>query len=206
MGFLKGYRSTSIDKLVINEKGEPSKSEGTRAGVKQLKNFDPYVETKAVTMSNAAGIATRQFGEAAEKFGSGDMVVTGIQSGSWIEVSGVDFGKEPAKVIEVNVLGTKELTAKSKVRVDDEDSDEYGKHLATDAKTYCGKIDVCVDSPENKPLEAVEISIAPVKGGAESESLIKFSCRLDTQVSGVHDLYFVFEGEGYDFYSWKFLK
>ncbi len=206
MGFLKGYRSTSIDKLVINEKGEPSKSEGTRAGVKQLKNFDPYVETKAVTMSNAAGIATRQFGEAVEKFGSGDMVVTGIQSGSWIEVSGVDFGKEPAKVIEVNVLGTKELTAKSKVRVDDEDSDEYGKHLATDAKTYCGKIDVCVDSPENKPLEAVEISIAPVKGGAESESLIKFSCRLDTQVSGVHDLYFVFEGEGYDFYSWKFLK
>ncbi len=48
MGIFKGYRSTSIDKLVINEKSEPSKSSATRAGVAQIKSVDPYSEIKAV--------------------------------------------------------------------------------------------------------------------------------------------------------------
>ncbi len=215
MGFLKGYRSTSIDKLVINEKGEPSKSEGTRAGVKQLRNLDPYQETKAVTMSNAAGIATRQFGETARKFGSGDMIVTGITEGGWIEVSGVDFGSEPARIVEINVTEAKELDEKfaatgaaeaRRKSATDEDADEYGKHSDIDAKCLLGKVNVCVDSPENNPIEAVEIRVAPTTNYDYGETLIKFSCRLDEKLSGVHDLYFVFEGEGYEFYSWKFLK
>ena len=46
----------------------------------------------------------------------------------------------------------------------------------------------------------------PVKGVGAGEELIKISNRLDTQATGIHDLYFVFEGEGFEFYSWKFVE
>ena len=157
-------------------------------------------------MSNAAGIATRQFGKEALEYGSGDMIVTGIQSGSWIQVSGVDFGKEAAKKVEINVILAKEMSEKPPVRVQDEDSDDHKELFGGDVMSLLGKINICVDSLQSKPLEAVEISIAPEKNDAGSDKLIKFSCRLDQSVPGIHDLYFVFEGEGYEFYSWKFIK
>jgi arabinoxylan arabinofuranohydrolase len=184
MGFLKGYRSTCIDELVINERKEPSKSTATRAGAAQVKSFDPYKETKAATMSNAAGISTRPFGAEAEKHGSGDMIVTDIRAGGFIQVSGVDFGAEPATKVEVNVKRAAGFK-KDAVR---------------------GKIHVCVDSPEAEALEEVEISMGARKGQDTNEGFMKFSSRLDRVVSGVHDLYFVFEGEGFEFYSWKFLR
>ncbi len=184
MGFLKGYRSTSIDRLEINKDKEPSKSTATREGVKQLKLFCPYNETSAVTMSNAAGITTTQFGEEAKKYGSGDMIVTDIKEGGFIQVAGVDFGTDPAKVVEVCVKRAAGLE-RDKVK---------------------GKIHVCIDSPDSEALEEVVITMEPRKGSVGEEGLLKISSRLDTTVSGVHDLYFVFEGEGYEFYSWKFLK
>ena len=106
MGIDGGYRSTNVDKLVLDENGAPAASKGTRAGVDQLKAFDPYREVKAVTISNGAGIKTRQFGEDAEKYGSGDMILSGISDGAWTMVSGVDFGTSGAKKITFKVKGT----------------------------------------------------------------------------------------------------
>ena len=184
MGILKGYRCTGVDKLVLNDKNQPAASTATREGVEQLKNVDPYVETKAVTMSNAAGIATRQYGEEAVKYGSGDMIVTNIRSGGWIQISGADFGAEPARLVEVKVKRA-EGRAADKIK---------------------GKILVCLDAPESRPLEEIEISMDPVIGVGTKEGMLKISNRLDTMASGLHDLYFVFEGEGYEFYSWKFVE
>ncbi len=184
MGFLKGYRSTSIDKLVLNKKKQPAKSTATREGVAQLKNFNPYVENKAVTISNAAGIRTRQYGDEAKKFGSGDMIITAIKTGCWVQVSGVDFGDEKARLIEVMVK-----------RADGFNSEKVK-----------GKIHICLDSPDAKPIEDVEINMEPVVGIGTQENLLGISNRIDTMPTGRHDLYFVFEGEGYEFYSWKFKK
>ena len=184
MGILKGYRSTGIDKLNLNKNNQPSASEATREGVKQLKCLDPYAETKAVTMSNAAGVATKQYGEEAVKYGSGDMIVTSIKPGSWVQISGVDFGAEPARLVEVKVK-----------RADGRTGDKIK-----------GRILVCLDSPESKPLEEIEISMEPVRGVGTTEGMLKISNKLDTQAFGIHDLYFVFDGEGYEFYSWKFVE
>ena len=104
MGMDGGYRSTHIDKLVLNDKNEPSVSTGTKEGVKQLKSFDPYTENKAVTISNESGVNTKQFGDEAVKYGSGDMILADMLPGSWISVSGVDFGSEGASEIEVKAL------------------------------------------------------------------------------------------------------
>ena len=113
-----------------------------------------------------------------------DMIVTGITTGSWIGVSGVDFGSEEARVVELKVQRMAGLE-RDKIR---------------------GKAYVCIDSPEAKALEEVEISMGERKGVIEDEGFVTFSSRLDTKVSGVHDVYFVFEGEGYELYSWKFIR
>ncbi|MCR4902314.1 MAG: family 43 glycosylhydrolase [Butyrivibrio sp.] len=100
-----GYRSTNIDKLVINEELEPDTSIGTKEGVMQTKGFDPYREIPAVTMCSQAGISTKQFGEVSKKYGSGDMVLSGLCDGAWTSINQVDFGKEGASGLKVKVTG-----------------------------------------------------------------------------------------------------
>lgn len=168
MGVLGGYRSTSIDKLILNDENEPTTSKGTRTGVKQLETVDPYKDVKAVTISNAAGIDTKQFGEEAKKYGSGDMILSEISDGSWTCVSGVDFGKDGAKEVSVNACGT-----------------------------GSGSISIRLDTPSGKEVGTVEID----KPGKE---LKKIKAVLDEKITGKHNLYFVFSGEDYEVYSWKF--
>jgi len=100
-----GYRSTNIDVVKFNENGEPAASTGTRLGVEQIGTLNPYETVKAVTLANASGIKTTQYGETAVKYGSGDMIVTDIHDGSWISVTGADFGSESAKTVAVKVRG-----------------------------------------------------------------------------------------------------
>ena len=105
MGMDGGYRNTNIDVINFNENGEPAKSKGTREGVAQVGNLNPYDTVSAVTLGNAAGINTVQYGETAVKYGSGDMILTGITDGSWTGVYGADFGSEGAKTLKIKVRG-----------------------------------------------------------------------------------------------------
>ena len=100
-----GYRSTNIDVINFDENGAPAASKGTRAGVAQVGNLNPYETISAVTLGNAAGIKTAQYGETAIKYGSGDMILTGIQDGSWTGVYGADFGGDGAKTLKLMVRG-----------------------------------------------------------------------------------------------------
>lgn len=119
-GYLGGYRSTNIDVLEIVDNG-PSASKGTREGVKQLSYLNPYEEVKAVTMSNASGIDTVQYGDEAKKCGSGNMIVTDISDGSWISVTGADFGnKDP---FELSVKYKSSGTGAVRVSVDSPDGE-----------------------------------------------------------------------------------
>ncbi len=108
MGLDGGYRSTNVDKLLLTEDGTPTVSRGTKAGVDQVKALDPYETVSAVTLANASGIKTKQYGEAAERSGSGDMILCGIADGAWTAVYGADFGAAQASAIEVSVRGTGE--------------------------------------------------------------------------------------------------
>ena len=100
-----GYRSTNIDVINFDENGAPAASKGTRAGVSQVGTLNPYDTVSAVTLGNAAGIKTTQYGETAIKYGSGDMILTGIQDGSWTGVYGADFGNDGAKTLKFMVRG-----------------------------------------------------------------------------------------------------
>lgn len=169
MGVLQNYRSTSIDAVQIAVNGEISAIQATREGVPQMKAFDPYCTHKAATIASMAGITTTQYSESAINSGSGDMIVTGITDGSWIMVSGVDFGGKMIKTLEMSVRGT--------------------------AKGY---VKVCLDNLQGEELCIAEL--AP----ESAEMLTVCITAVGKQVSGMHDLYFVFAGQGYEVYEWKF--
>ena len=53
-------------------------------GIPQLKSLNPYEKVQAETISRQAGVNVR---------GTGDTIITDIQSGDWISVFGADFSK-----------------------------------------------------------------------------------------------------------------
>ncbi len=168
MDSLHGYRSTNIDKLCLDESGAPAKSVGTTEGVAQVKYLDPFAKTPAVTIGNCAGLTTRQFGETAEKYGSGEMILTEIKDGSWVQVFGADFGDEGASGFTAGVRG--EGSGHILVKADDAD----GEVLA----------DIEVKSP--------------------GYTVTDISAALTKTIKGVHDIYLVFSGSGYELYNWSF--
>lgn len=104
----KGYRSTHIDKLAINADGTLGSTAGTREGVAQSGNLNPYVVTEAETMWRMAGITTVPCGEISKTCGSGNMAVCGMETGSWIALKNVDFGTEGATEFAALLCGGEE--------------------------------------------------------------------------------------------------
>ncbi|MDO5154613.1 MAG: glycoside hydrolase family 43 protein [Eubacteriales bacterium] len=128
MGVLKGYRCTGIDAVNLDANGDIETITMTRKGVAQVGSLNPYEKTDATTMAIMAGISTTQYGEQSIQYGSGDMIVTDITTGSWIGVYGANFADKGANAIEVEVRGT-----------------------------GSGKIYVCIDSLEGDVVAEVEV-------------------------------------------------
>ena len=164
-----GYRCTHIDEVLLNEDGSISMGKGTKTGVAQLKSFDPYATVPAATMHTMGGIETKPYGDIAKKYGSGDMVVTGIDEGDWINVAGVDFGTDGAKTFTGTFSGCREGAS--------------------------GAIAIRLDS-----LGGEDVGYLEVNGDGT------FSTTLLCSATGVHDVYFIFAGSGFEWNSWSFGK
>ena len=80
MGISGNYRSPQADEIRMREDGMPLQAVGTMEGLKQLKPLDPYRTVSARTMSAQAGV----------RYSQG--LISGT-AGSWIRISGADFGK-----------------------------------------------------------------------------------------------------------------
>lgn len=132
MGVEKGYRCTQIDAVSINEDGSIAPITMTKAGVGGEGYLNPYEKVEAETMQSMGGITTEQYGSQSTYFGSGNMIVEDITTGSWLAVSGVDFGEEEKK----------DLTFTASVRAYD------GSY---------GVIKICLDSPENEAIALLEV-------------------------------------------------
>ena len=116
------------------------------------------------------GITTTQYGEDAVKYGSGEMLLTGISDGSWIQLCGVDFGEKMVQCLEMTVRGTQG-----------------------------GCVKAYLDSPHGTCL--CETALIP----GDTQELTVCKGIVNKQVNGIHDLYFVFQGEGYEVYDWRFV-
>lgn len=113
-----GYRSTQIDKLTFSN-GVFSNLTPTMTGTSSLSYIDPYETVQAETIAIQAGISVT---------GTGNTTVTGIESGDWIGLKGVNF-KNGLSQIEFSV-----------------------------SSYSSGSIHVYVDSPEGTLLGTVTVS------------------------------------------------
>ena len=120
MGISGNYRSPQADRIFFGDDGLPQQVKGTMKGSDQLKPFDPYRKVPAATMSREAGITVE--GADGKTWISGD-------AGSWVQVSGVDFG-----------AGASTLTVTAMA--------------ATDCTLYA-----VLDDPENSAVSAVRMQI-----------------------------------------------
>ncbi|MCF0191480.1 MAG: family 43 glycosylhydrolase [Marinilabiliaceae bacterium] len=98
MGLKGGYRSTHINAVSIAEDGTINDVIGDLAGVAQLEDFNPYVETEAETMAWMAGIST----EYSDSLCTNMIVRNEGKNGAWIGLSGVNFGDKGASSVCFN--------------------------------------------------------------------------------------------------------
>ena len=90
MGVTGNYRSPQADKIFFGEDGLPKQVKGTMKGLDQLKPLNPFRSVSAATMSRQAGITVE--GANGQSWASGE-------AGSWIQVSGVDFGTGASSLV-----------------------------------------------------------------------------------------------------------
>ena len=169
MGIEHGYRSTSIDRFDIAEDGTIGVIKQTTTGRKQLKYVDAYAENNATMMAVMGGIDTAPI---SEEQGC-DMIVTGIDTGDFIKVQGVDFGDvSPAKWnAMIRTCADKGQKCAIQIRIDKLYGDVLGYLEVTDADDFT-----------------------------------KCQAILEKEVTGVHDVFFIFSGNGYEMKSWSFEK
>ncbi len=90
-----GYRATHIDKVSYNEDGSIVRITQTTAGPDQIGTVDPYTENRAVCVSKMAGTDA----VAADEQGYGNMILGDIDTGDYVEITGVDFGDKGGKTL-----------------------------------------------------------------------------------------------------------
>lgn len=168
MGVEHGYRCTNIDEFTMGEDGTIGVIRQTASGREQLKNVDPYRENNAANMAMNAGLDTAPL----EDGEPGTMILTGIDSGDYMKVQGVDFGENGPESLECLLRA------------------EAGADLSSCA------VRVSVDMPWGDVIAWLN----PEAG----EGFTACRASLEKKITGVHDLYFVFGGSGYEMKSWKF--
>lgn len=173
----KGYRSTHIDKLAMKEDGTLGKTKGTREGVAQNGKLNPYEVVEAETIWNSAGVSTEPCAVdrphvTAGKSNAGNMVICGMETGSWIGLKGVDFGDKGATEFVASLCAGTAVNGVIQIRID---------RLMGDVVGYL-----------------------PVSAEGDGMTYIEQTCKLLTTITGVHDLYFTFYGNGYTWDTWQF--
>lgn len=96
-------RSTCISAITVDTVratiSNLSTSAITQAGVRQIKNFDPYVKVPGPTMAWENNVTTNY-----QKIGSSYICTADLTAGSWMCLSNVDFGQGP-KAFTARVKG-----------------------------------------------------------------------------------------------------
>jgi arabinoxylan arabinofuranohydrolase len=172
------YRNSHIDEITINSDGTIAEITGTMTGVAQVGHFDPYRTTEAATIGVMAGINVKEDTSAGADPNS-KAVVTGINSGDWLTLYGVDFGNAGARKFSCRVKAP-----------------QAGQTAA---------IQIVAKEEGTEDIIAGYVSIKLAEGeagGAYSEVTVD----LLRPISGEKDLSFVFYGEGWEFDQWQFIQ
>ena len=173
MGIEHGYRCTNIDAFEMQEDGSIGTIMQTSNGRKQITNLSAKEETNATTVAMMAGLETAQVDVEHEDF----MVLSGIDTGDYVRVQGVDFGTGVTKIkMWICPKEGVEKDSVIQIKVD---------KLFNEANGYL-------------PVKDINST------GEERDGFTEFAATLDTPIEGIHDLFFIFSGKGYEIKSWCF--
>jgi arabinoxylan arabinofuranohydrolase len=165
------YRNSHLDAVTVNPDGTIALIDGTMSGVAQVANLAPYKAIEAETIGIMAGISVTEDAVASSK-----MAVTGINSGDWLALYGVDFGG----------VGATKFSCRVKA-----------------PQSGLGAIQLRLDTPDGVVVGYASIELAEGEtGGAYSELTVE----LPQPLTGVHDLVFVFHGDDWAFDQWHFIQ
>jgi len=203
------YRTASIDKIRIDPNGAISPVTMTMKGAGQTGHLDPYAVNEAETMAIMGGIYTRP----APGAGNG-MVVTGIDSGDWIGLYGVDFGADGARKFAARVRLPEtpaDYTGAIEIRLDP---------AACGATEENAKLNGTVSARISGGEVIGRVLLKAKKGEAGKYGVA--AIELNRIISGVHNLAFVFYSSlgarpetiipdsrhvhGFEFDQWQFFK
>ncbi|MFB9327728.1 glycoside hydrolase family 43 protein [Paenibacillus aurantiacus] len=122
LGVSNGYRSTHLNQVVF-EDGAIHEIQADYEGVKQVKDFNPYVRVAAATMAWSAGVATETIVNADDP-SHATQAVTDIDHGDWIALSRVNFGAVGASSFQASILS--EAGGVLELRLDHADGELIG--------------------------------------------------------------------------------
>lgn len=177
LGVEKGYRCTFINKFDIQEDGTIGKIKQDKNGMEQLSYLNPYETVNATTFSHQAGLEVVTADQQTYLYGSGTMAVSGIDSGDYFKVTGVDFGHQNAKEMNISMRATGSVDDNCviELRLDSLKGDVVGYIPAGDL----------------------------LKDAEESEEFTQYTVELKKELSGVHNLYMIFSGSNYEIRDWS---
>lgn len=171
----KGYRCTHVDSFTMGEDGTIGTIPMTMKGREQLTFVNPYQEMSAAMMAVQGGLETVEADAQTLESGAGNMAIAGIDSGDFLKIQGVDFGAAPPTGLEVTARYTEGTEGLIQVRLDDPEGQVLGY----------------------MPLGSLQ------EAQAAGEDFQRYTAPLESEATGVHDLYFIFYGSGYQIGSWK---
>jgi len=173
------YRNLHVDEIDINAETDDITIEPSYEGAKQIENFNPY---KNFDGSEKIINATTTSYSAGVKSTRDDEMVEYTQNGSPMVLDCIDTG-DWTKIQGVDLgSGVKEIAAEIK------------------SDTNEGAIEVFIDDPTSASNKIASIPVN-VKDAYDMVSV-----PVESDVTGVHDVYFVFRGSDYTVASWKFTE
>lgn len=138
MGVEHNYRATFINEVSIKEDGHIGVIPQSKEGPDQLAPYNPYETHSAVTVSNMVGTNA----VAADEIGYGNMKLGEINTGDYIELTGVDFGTDGATKVTFTVDAPEGVSGHIMVRTEFPNRD----NLAV-IEVKNGEVSATFDSP-----------------------------------------------------------
>lgn len=127
LGANNGYRSVNVDEITIGEDGLFAPAKGTKAGVEQVKAFDPYVLTSFTTMANQAGISV------VEDDAKDGLKLCINEDGAFTQIIGADFKDGASKcTVRIKAYAGGSLSVRTSLL----NGDDAGKILFNPSDDY----------------------------------------------------------------------
>ena len=175
----KQYRNLHVNEIDIDMDKETINIEPSYQGAKQLENFNPYTNQDGSVRYVNATTASKSAGVKSLR---DDRTVMQSYNGSPMVLDQINTG-DWTKIsgVDFGANGLKSISAEIAAANDE------------------GQIEVYLDDPTVPANRIARIGLLDTKG------LYAFSTAdVEKEVKGVHDVYFVFRGTGYNVASWAF--